>query len=210
MRLGIHLGIHIVSSGDSLLFTVVIHVGQKYLALKAFVDSGAAGNFLDLSAARSLGMSTVLLEVPIVMRGLDGQPLSTGLIQYKTPPIRLQVGSIHQEEIEFFLIDCSSVPLVLGNPWLVTHNPIIDWNVGEVVRWSQACVSKCISRPIRVCAVSSTNLPPQYADFTNVFCKNKADVLPPHRPYDCAIDLYWELGYLKGGLLSLRSREPGD
>ena len=34
-----------------------------------------------------------------------------------------------------------------------------------------------------------TKLPIQYEDFIDVFEKKKDDILPDHRPYDCAIDL---------------------
>ena len=33
------------------------------------------------------------------------------------------------------------------------------------------------------------NLPPEYADFTNVFDKAKADTLPDHCPYDLKIEI---------------------
>lgn len=33
------------------------------------------------------------------------------------------------------------------------------------------------------------NVPPEYHDLKEVFRKVKATSLPPHRPYDCAIDL---------------------
>lgn len=35
----------------------------------------------------------------------------------------------------------------------------------------------------------SQSLPAKYQDFQDVFDKKKASTLPPHRPYDCAIDL---------------------
>jgi hypothetical protein len=35
----------------------------------------------------------------------------------------------------------------------------------------------------------TTTLPPQFASFADVFQKANADKLPPHRSYDCAIDL---------------------
>ena len=35
----------------------------------------------------------------------------------------------------------------------------------------------------------TTSLPPQFVSFADVFKKANADKLPPHRPYDCAIDL---------------------
>ena len=33
------------------------------------------------------------------------------------------------------------------------------------------------------------DIPPQYQDFKDVFEKKNADLLPKHRPYDCAIEL---------------------
>ena len=36
---------------------------------------------------------------------------------------------------------------------------------------------------------STTSIPEQYKEFKDVFQKKNADMLPEHRPYDCAIDL---------------------
>ena len=36
---------------------------------------------------------------------------------------------------------------------------------------------------------STTSIPEQYKEFEDVFQKKSADMLPEHRPYDCAIDL---------------------
>lgn len=33
------------------------------------------------------------------------------------------------------------------------------------------------------------NVPPEYLDLRQVFSKARASSLPPHHPYDCAIDL---------------------
>ncbi|KAJ8361644.1 hypothetical protein SKAU_G00181690 [Synaphobranchus kaupii] len=38
-------------------------------------------------------------------------------------------------------------------------------------------------------AVDLSSLPPEYLDLREVFSKSRATSLPPHRPYDCAIDL---------------------
>lgn len=96
---GVHLGVHLVTSGNSLLIPAVLSSGGTSMAIKAFIDSGAAANFLDISVARSLGVVPVPLPTPIVLRGVDGQQLSSGHVLGKTPPIRLQVGSVHCEEI---------------------------------------------------------------------------------------------------------------
>jgi len=34
-----------------------------------------------------------------------------------------------------------------------------------------------------------SNVPSEYHEFTNIFSKNKAETLPPHRPYDLKINL---------------------
>jgi hypothetical protein len=36
---------------------------------------------------------------------------------------------------------------------------------------------------------TSTNVPTQYKEFQDIFEKKNVDILPKHRPYDCAIDL---------------------
>ncbi len=36
----------------------------------------------------------------------------------------------------------------------------------------------------------SVNVPSSYSHFSNVFCPRRAAQLPPHRPWDCAIDLF--------------------
>lgn len=37
--------------------------------------------------------------------------------------------------------------------------------------------------------IDFTSVPSEYHDLREVFCKDSACSLPPHRPYDCAIDL---------------------
>ncbi len=43
--------------------------------------------------------------------------------------------------------------------------------------------------PTSEAATTSTTIPEEYKDFQDVFEKKNADILPEHRPYDCAIDL---------------------
>jgi hypothetical protein len=43
--------------------------------------------------------------------------------------------------------------------------------------------------PISKETTTSTNIPTQYKEFEDIFEKKNADILPEHRPYDCAIDI---------------------
>ncbi len=48
-----------------------------------------------------------------------------------------------------------------------------------------------------------SNVPEEYLDLKEVFSKSRAASLPPHRPYDCAIDLVPGMSPPKGRLYSL-------
>lgn len=88
--------------------------------------------------------------------------------------------------------------IVLGLPWLRKHNPQVNWQTGEIISWSPFCHQCCLlsaypsanskntpsSEPINL-----ESVPSQYHDLAPVFSKSRACSLPPHRPYDCAIEL---------------------
>ncbi len=96
--------------------------------------------------------------------------------------------------------------IILGCPWLNQHSPVVRWDPCEVTRWSETCFQNCLSsipKPLRkssqiqVCStlVESPELqvkctiPSDYQAFQDVFSKQAATRLPPHRPWDCAIEL---------------------
>ncbi|XP_016115469.1 tripartite motif-containing protein 16-like [Sinocyclocheilus grahami] len=60
--------------------------------------------------------------------------------------------------------------------------------------------------------VNLSNVPEEYLDLKEVFSKSRAASLPPHRPYDCAIDLVPGTSPPKGKLYSLpvpeREKKP--
>uniref|UniRef100_A0A8C2WB23 Gypsy retrotransposon integrase-like protein 1 n=1 Tax=Cyclopterus lumpus TaxID=8103 RepID=A0A8C2WB23_CYCLU len=66
-----------------------------------------------------------------------------------------------------------------------------------ILEWSSSCHAQCLQaapsplpRPIpNVPPPDVSSIPPEYHDLGEVFSKTRAQSLPPHRPYDCAIDL---------------------
>ncbi len=105
------------------------------------------------------------------------------------------------------ILENSTVNVILGCPWLVQHNPIFSWKSGEILKWGESCFPDCFpQRPhppnhntkrLQMCTTSiesplekqSVDIPSGYAPFSDVFCPKRASKLPPHRPWDCAIDL---------------------
>ncbi len=89
---------------------------------------------------------------------------------------------------------------------LTLHSPEARWELCANTHWSEFCqqnglttVPKPRSSPIPA-QLSSTlvdspelaevpTIPSDYAAFQDVFCKQASTRLPPHRPWDCAIDL---------------------
>ncbi len=102
-------------------------------------------------------------------------------------------------------------PVVLGHPWLTQHNPRVDWGRNTVSEWSRACYASClVSAGFSVSGSvlqdemgSLSNVPEEYLDLKEVFSKSRAASLPPHRPYDCAIELVPGMSPPKGRLYSL-------
>lgn len=129
----------------------------------------------------------------------DGTTISSGLVTQETIPLATKSVGRHQEH----LLDAIASPLfpvVLGLPWLQTHNPCIDWATGRVEFQFLYCLRHCLpilatAGPVLTSPGPLPNsdtrqmIPPAYHDFLDVFSKKGAKVLPPHRTYDCPIEL---------------------
>lgn len=118
-------------------------------------------------------------------------------ITHLTRSLRLDISPQHTKHIQFSILSSVHDLLVLGLPWFRNHNPIVDWFAARVVSWSARCISTC--RPDTI-LLSSTSIEsphvhcpaqilPCHSKLTEVFSAAKAARLPPHRPWDWAIDL---------------------
>ncbi|KAL1267154.1 hypothetical protein QQF64_002829 [Cirrhinus molitorella] len=179
----------------------------------ALVDSGAEGSFLDISVAAQWGIPFIPLPSLISVRSLKGLLLSS--ITHSTPSVSIVVSGNHREVIELYLLNSLGTPVVLGHPWLVQHNPHVDWSGNSVLSWSQSCLALCLGAAlspglVSVFQVETADLSgvlAEYHDLCRVFSKSRATSLPPHRPYDCAIDLLLGTSPHKGRLYSLSGPE---
>lgn len=106
---------------------------QQPLQLLALVDSVADENFLDIHFAAQAGIATEPLEIPIDANALNGKLLTR--ITHHTKPLHLILSGNHSVYIQFHLISSPLSPIVLVQPWLIKHNPHIDWSISKVVSW---------------------------------------------------------------------------
>ena len=112
-------------------------------------------------------------------------------------------------------MDRAQCQLVLGRLWLVRHNPRVDWRNNAILEWSPLCLASCLKSALCPTVTSGppedfpdlSVLPHDYIDLKAVFSKSRAVSLPPHRPYDCAIDLLPGTTPPQGRLFSLSHTE---
>lgn len=152
---------------------------------------------MDIQLAEKLDLPLSPLELPIPASALNNQIIA--YITHQTAPVRLVTSGNHNEQTKFFIFPSPDMPLILGYPWLQTHNPQIDWAGKRISNWSLFCLANCLrsavpstcARPASpvVAPPDLSSVPAVYHDLQEVFHKDKACSLPPHRPYDCAIDL---------------------
>lgn len=117
------------TSPFQLQLSTILCFGSLSLPVLALVDSGAEECLIDRSLTQQLDIPTVPLEPSLEARALNGLRLAH--VTCKTVPITLVVAGNHQEKLSFCVIDRSEPPLVLGYPWLLSHNPQLDWKKGE-------------------------------------------------------------------------------
>lgn len=126
--------------------TIQIKWRQSSTSTEAFIDSGAVENFMDIQWAKEHNIPLLKLETPRQIAALDGRPLGSGSIQSITEPLSVTIAfRDHSEEIQFFLTDSPSYPVVLGHTWLAKHKPLVNWGgTGEtILQWSSLCETHC-------------------------------------------------------------------
>ncbi len=181
-----------LSQSTFLKITVRLKVKGTIIDTTAFIDSGAAGNFIDAEFAKTHNIPLVSCESHLAVAALDGRPLGSGRIHFTTEDLTLLTRALHTETIRLFVFQSPQTPLILGLPWLERHNPHISWSERQISRWSEFCLQNCLSRTCpeqqqEPCTTS--NIPGEYHDLATAFSKTKASQLPPHRSCDCVTDL---------------------
>ena len=180
------------------------HSSSSY-SVAALIDSGSAGNFISGSLCRRLQLPRVPCNAPFNVNSIVGKPLTRKLVQSQTKGIVMRVGFLHVEAISLYVLEDSTAEVILGRPWLVKHSPTVCWETGEILSWGDGCITSCCPelpvgrspQPITLNATSiesphQTNpvdIPSAYDAYKDVFCPQRASQLPPHRPWDCCIDL---------------------
>jgi len=103
---------------------------HKGVMIKALLDSGATGMFMDRQTAARHGFKLQKLERLLMVKNVDGTVNSGGAITHQ---VECNVFyKSHMERMWMDVCDLGKTEVILGMPWLAAHNPEINWETGEV------------------------------------------------------------------------------
>lgn len=105
---------------------------------------GAEESFVNAGAARQWGIPSQRIERPRAANSLNDQQI--GSITHSTLTLKMLVSGNHQEIIQPYVIDSPHTPVILGHPWMTTHNPEIDWGRHVIHGWKSTCLLKCLNK----------------------------------------------------------------
>jgi len=97
---------------------------HKGVTIKALLDSGAIGIFMDKQMAAKHRFKLQKLERPIVVRNIDGTNNSEEAITHQVETNVYYKGYV--ERIRMDICDLGKTEIILGMLWLAAHNPEIN------------------------------------------------------------------------------------
>ena len=100
------------------------------ITVKALLDSGATGMFMDKRMVARHGFKLQKLERLLMVRNMDGTNNSEGAIIHQVECNVYYKGYV--ERMRMDICDLGKTEVILGMPWLAAHNPEINWETGEV------------------------------------------------------------------------------
>jgi len=100
------------------------------IAVKALLDSGATGLFIDTTFAREKGFRMERMKNPLLVKNMDRTVNVGGAIMHQVKCNIFFKG--HVERVRMDVCNLGKTEVILGMPWLAAHNPEIDWEKGEV------------------------------------------------------------------------------
>jgi hypothetical protein len=157
----------------------------------AMVNSGASANFINKSFMEKYKILKTKKKNKKRIKVIDGRDIADRVIECKCL-VKMYINE-HVEEIFLDVTSLGWHDLVLGIPWLKSHNPKIDWPTGVLDFDSDHCIQECIRDVPRDLGSLEggveVQIPKEYANFQDVFEQKNADKLPLHQPYDLEIKL---------------------
>jgi len=146
------------SCSEHLLLPCTISNPQQEVVSQTltFVDSGATTEFCDSTYASSSNLPVYEIPSPKSLTVADGRLSSAGLVTHATD-ILIDLNG-HTETRTFYITNLGRYQILLGKPWLRTHNPSIDWSTDTLTFDKASCSNHYETFPLSV-SYNSTSTP---------------------------------------------------
>jgi predicted aspartyl protease len=99
--------------------------GEKSVEIKALIDSGAQGNFMDEQFAKKTSDPDCKTQKEIRVSNIDESPNKSGPIRFETRLLTKIDGKTISTR--YLISDIGKEDIILGLPWLERVNPKVDW-----------------------------------------------------------------------------------
>jgi len=189
---------------------------HKGVAVKALLDSGVTGLFMDTTFAKEKGFKMEKLKKPLLVRNVDGTTNMGGAITHQVECNMFFKG--HVERARMDVCNLEKTELILGMLWLAAHNPEIDWEKREVKMTH--CPPTCGKRKQegkekKVKKIGKDEdeevlrklVPRRFWKWRKVFGKRELERMPVRKTWDYAIELKEGFMPKKGKVYSLSREE---
>jgi len=103
---------------------------HKGVVVRVLLDSGATGLFMDITFAQEKRFKMEKLKKPLLVRNVDGMVNVGEAIIYQVEYNIFFKGHVERARMDVYNLGKTEV--ILGMPWLVAHNPEIDWEKEKV------------------------------------------------------------------------------
>ena len=130
------------SSSISKPFEIKVHISEDVTQIpystqtKAFIDSGAMGNFIHPRLIKRLGIPTWEREAPLQLQTVTGNKFHS-VDKQATIVLTTQHG--HEETITLNVAPVGKHDIILGLPWCQYHGIQFDWTNHDISQWSPEC-----------------------------------------------------------------------
>ena len=191
----------------------------KRVAVKALLDSGATGLFMDMIFAKEKGFKMEKLKKPLLVRNVDGTVNAGEAITHQVKCNIFFKG--HVERARMDICNLGKTEVILGMPWLAAHNPEIDWEKGEVKmthcppiygKRKQEEGKKEVKKVEKNEDKETLKrlVPKRFWKWKKVFGKRESERMPVQKTWDYTIELKEGFMLKKGKMYSLSREERGE
>ena len=153
------MDIHVSTLSSSSLskpFEIMVHISEDVTQIpystkvKAFIDSGAMGNFIHPCLVKQLGIPMQKQDTPLQLQMVTGNKFHS-VNQQATIVLTTKHG--HEEKIILNIAPAGRHEIILGLPWCQYHRIQFDWQNQDISQWSPECEGCCFPSNVSILQV---------------------------------------------------------